>query len=238
MKRSAETAARGFGTSKREIFGRYAIASFGGFVVNLMLFAVLQALIAPGGTSSIDRHVRPVFEFLRLRRDETTEVKTRRLPERKHAKPSVSSAPLAIAKSVAPSSQGLAVSPGDFKGGIAMAGHPFLGLPGGDPGDGDGSGDGSGAGADTDTIPLVRVNPLYPPRAQARGVQGWVLVEFTVTKQGTVDNVVVIDADPEGYFERAAVNAVKKYRYKPRVADGVAVDRPGVRLVISFALEQ
>ena len=239
MSRSTDTDARGFGTAKHHVAGRYALASLGGFLVNLMLFALMQALIAPGKTDTIQRQIRPVFEFLRLKRDESTEVKTRRQPEKKRAKPSVASAPLAIAKSTAPSSLGIAVNPGEFKGGLAMTGRPFLGLPGGEPGgEGDGSGDGSGVGADTDAVPLVRVNPLYPPRAQSRGIQGWVLVEFTVTKQGLVENVVVVDADPDGYFEKAAVNAVQKYRYKPRFENGVAVDRPGVRLVISFALQE
>jgi protein TonB len=234
VRQSAEGGATG--TARRETLGRYAIAIFGGFVVNVLLFAVLQALIVPGTSATIERHARPVFEFLRLRRDETTEIKTRRLPERKPAKASVATAPLAIAKSAAPGKQAIAVNP-DFEGGFSLAGRPYLGAPGTGPA-GEGTGDASGAGSDTDTIPLVRVNPLYPPRAQARGIEGWVLVEFTVTKQGTTENIVVIDADPKGYFERAATNAVKRYRYKPRVEDGVAVERPGVRLVISFAIEE
>lgn len=84
----------------------------------------------------------------------------------------------------------------------------------------------------------MRVNPLYPARAQARGIQGWVLVEFTVTKLGTTKDIVVVDADPRGHFEHAATSAVKKYRYKPRIENGVAVDRPGVQLVILFAIEE
>jgi protein TonB len=216
---------------------RYALASLGAFLVNLVLFGLLQSLVTPGKIGSIDRSVRPVFELLRLRRDETTEIKTRRLPERKRTKPAVGGAPLAIAKSAALGTQPIAVNPGDFQAGFSLTGQPFLGVPGGQAG-GVGTPDASGAGSDTDAIPLVRVNPLYPARAQARGIQGWVLVEFTVTAKGTTKDIVVVDADPKGHFEQAATSAVKKYRYKPRVEDGVAVDRPGVQLVISFAIEE
>jgi protein TonB len=222
------------GALGRAGLGRYALASLGGFLVNLVLFGVLQSLVTPRATGSIERSVRPVFELLRLRRDEATETKTRRLPERKRTKPSVGGAPLAIPRSAILGEQPITVDPGDFQGGVSLSGRLSLGAPGGV---GEGAPDASGAGSDTDTIPLVRVNPLYPARAQARGVQGWVLVEFTVTKQGTTANIVVLEADPKGYFEQAATNAVKKYRYKPRVEDGVAVDRPGVQLVISFEIE-
>jgi len=223
--------------TRRTRLGRYALAALGGFLANLAIFGLLHALVSPGKTDAIDRGVRPVFEFLRLRRDEVTETRTRRLPDRKRTKPSVGGAPLAIARSAAPGVQGLAVSPGDFQGGFALAGKPYLGAPGGDPGGGDGTGDVSGGGSDTDAVPLVRVNPMYPPRAAARGIKGWVLVEFTVTREGTTENIAVVDADPKGVFERAATNAVEKYRYKPKIENGAAVDRPGVRLVISFEME-
>jgi periplasmic protein TonB len=240
VKPNADNARSALETARRAVVGRYALAALGGFVVNLIVFGLLQALVAPRVSETMEKRVRPAFEFLRLRRDETAQTKTRRLPDRKRAKPSVASAPLAIAKSAAPSKQGIDVAPGGLDAGFALAGRPYLGAPGGDPGgegDGDGVGDASGAGSDTDAVALVRVNPLYPPRAQARGIQGWVLVEFTVTRQGTTKDIVVIDADPKGYFERSATVAVEKYRYKPRIENGVPVDRPGVRLVISFAIE-
>ena len=216
---------------------RFALASFVAFLLNLALFGLLQSLVALGKSGSIERSSRPVFELLRLRRDEATEVKTRRLPERKRAKPAVGGAPLAIAKSALLGKQPITVDPGDFQVGFSLSGRPMLGGAGGAGGVGDGTPDASGAGSDTDAIPLVRVNPMYPARAQARGIQGWVLVQFTVTKEGTTKDIVVLDANPKGHFEAAATGAVKKYRYKPRIEDGVAVDRPGVQLVISFALE-
>jgi protein TonB len=93
-------------------------------------------------------------------------------------------------------------------------------------------------GSDRDTMPLVRINPDYPPRAQNRGIEGWVLVEFTITAAGTVRDPRVIDASPKGYFEEAALKAIARWRYNPKVQEGVAVERIGVRVRLSFNMER
>ncbi len=215
----------------RATLRRYALAAVVGLVMNLGLFAGLQSLVGQRGGTDIEAKIRPVFEFLRLRREEKTETKTRRLPQRKPARPAVDSSPLAIAKSAAPGKQDVAGPAGDFSAGLSLAGRPFLGTAGGD------DAGAAAAGASSEAIPLVRVNPLYPPRALARGIEGWVLLRFTIGPQGTTKDIEVLDANPKGYFERAATNAVEKYRYKPRIEDGRAVDWPGVQLVISFQVQ-
>jgi protein TonB len=216
---------------------RYAFAALGGLVVNFLLFAVMHSLVSQRSEGDVRKEIRPVFEFLRLRREETTERKTRRAPERKASRPAANPAPLAIAKSSAPGRQAIAAPAGDFNPGFSLAGRPYLGTVG-DTGGGGEPGGGTGSGVGSEAIPLVRVNPLYPPRAQSRGVEGWVLLQFTITPQGTTKDIEVLDADPKGYFERAAKDAVKKYKYKPRIENGVAVDWPGVQLVISFEIEE
>ena len=216
---------------------RFAFAAVVGLLVNLLLFAVMHSLVGQREHADVQTSVRPVFEFLRLRREEKTETKTRRAPERKASKPAVNAAPLAIAKSSAPGRQGIAAPAGDFAPGFSLAGRPYLGSVGDVGGAGD-PGAGAGTGVGSEAVPLVRVNPLYPPRAQSRGVEGWVLLRFTITPQGTTKDIEVLDADPKGYFERAAKDAVRKYKYKPRIVDGAAVDWPGVQLVISFEIEE
>jgi protein TonB len=212
------------------------LAAVGGLAMNFLLFAVMHSLVTQRTEGDTRSQVRPVFEFLRLKREETTERKTRRAPERKASRPAVNAAPLAIAKSAAPGRQAIAAPAGDFTPGFSLAGRPYLGAVG-DVGGGGGPGEGTGSGFGSEAIPLVRVNPLYPPRAQSRGVEGWVLLQFTITPQGTTKDIEVLDADPKGYFERAAKDAVRKYKYKPRIENGVAVDWPGVQLVISFEIE-
>ncbi len=89
-----------------------------------------------------------------------------------------------------------------------------------------------------DYLPIVKVAPMYPARAAERGIEGWVLVEYTVTTRGTVKDVVVIDSEPKSrIFHKAAIAAAKKFKYKPRVVDGKAVEVPGVRNRFKFELE-
>jgi protein TonB len=94
------------------------------------------------------------------------------------------------------------------------------------------------AGSDRDVIPLVRISPDYPPRALSRGLEGWVKVQFTITPTGTVKDPLVVDAEPKGMFDDAALKAIARWRYNPRVEGGVAVERVGVQTIIRFQLEQ
>ena len=94
------------------------------------------------------------------------------------------------------------------------------------------------AGSDRDVIPLVRINPDYPPRALSRGLEGWVQVQFTITPTGTVEDAVVVNAEPKNIFDDAALKAIARWRYNPKVEGGVAVERVGVQTIIRFQLEQ
>ena len=94
------------------------------------------------------------------------------------------------------------------------------------------------AGSDRDVIPLVRINPDYPPRALSRGLEGWVQVQFTITATGTVKDPVVVNAEPKNIFDDAALKAIARWRYNPKVEAGVAVERIGVQTIIRFQLEQ
>ncbi len=94
------------------------------------------------------------------------------------------------------------------------------------------------AGSDRDVIPLVRVPPDYPARAQSRGLEGWVQVRFTITPTGTVKDPVVVNAEPKGMFDDAALKAIARWRYNPRVEGGVATERVGVETIIRFQLEK
>jgi len=90
--------------------------------------------------------------------------------------------------------------------------------------------------SDGEFLPIVKVAPQYPSRAQSRGIEGYVLLEYTVTKQGTVLDPIVIEAEPAKIFNRAAIKSALKYKYKPRVVDGVPQDVKGVRTRVTFKL--
>jgi protein TonB len=91
--------------------------------------------------------------------------------------------------------------------------------------------------AEGDIIPIVVIRPMYPRDAAMKGIEGWVKVEFTITPIGTVKDPRVIDADPPRIFNREALRAILKWKFKPRVVDGVAVERPATQ-IIGFDLEQ
>ena len=91
--------------------------------------------------------------------------------------------------------------------------------------------------AEGDIIPIVVIRPMYPRDAAMQGIEGWVKVEFTITPVGTVKDPRVIDSDPPRIFNREALRAILKWKFKPRVIDGVAVERPATQ-IIDFNLEQ
>jgi protein TonB len=95
-----------------------------------------------------------------------------------------------------------------------------------------------GSGGDGDFLPIVKVAPQYPRRALQKGIEGHVTVEFTVTALGTVIDPRVIDSNPPNVFNRAAMNAVKKFKYKPKIVDGKAQAVTGVRNIIRFELDK
>jgi TonB family protein len=78
--------------------------------------------------------------------------------------------------------------------------------------------------------------PAYPQRARERETEGWVDLEFTVSKDGVTRDVVVTSAEPAGIFDRAALQAVQRWRYEPRVVNGSAVDQR-VQARLRFKLE-
>lgn len=92
-------------------------------------------------------------------------------------------------------------------------------------------------GADRDTTPLVRIEPDYPATAISRGIEGWVQLRFNVTETGSVSNVVVVESEPGTVFDAAAVKAVQRWRYNPRIESGLAVERAGLQTVLRFELE-
>lgn len=93
------------------------------------------------------------------------------------------------------------------------------------------------AGADRDVVPLVRINPDYPQRALSRGIEGWVQVQFTISETGAVIDPIVVDASPKGIFDDAALKAISRWRYNPKIEGAVAVQRVGVQTIIRFTLE-
>ncbi|OOE45534.1 energy transducer TonB [Salinivibrio sp. ML323] len=85
-------------------------------------------------------------------------------------------------------------------------------------------------------MPLFRVEPNYPPRAMRRGLEGFVVVSFTISPSGRPQDLTVVDANPPRVFEREALRALRKWKYEPKVVNGEAVAQPGQQVKLEFNL--
>ena len=93
---------------------------------------------------------------------------------------------------------------------------------------------------DGEYLPIVKVAPIYPRRAQTRGITGYCIVTYTVTTTGAIRDPYVeneSDCTPKGIFERASLKAALKFKYKPRVVDGEAIEVAGVQNKFTYELE-
>jgi protein TonB len=97
---------------------------------------------------------------------------------------------------------------------------------------------GGGLSNDGEYLPIVKVAPIYPRRAQTRGISGYCIVEYTVTTSGAIRDSRAVDCQPSGVFEKASVKASLKFKYKPRVIDGEPIEVPGVQNKFTYELEQ
>ncbi len=87
-------------------------------------------------------------------------------------------------------------------------------------------------------MPLVQVPPNYPPREISRGTEGWVLIEFNITLFGAVVDPIVIDSDPARVFDSAALRAIQRWKYKPKIVDNKPVAQYGKEQLITFEIEE
>lgn len=198
--------------------GRYFVAlAIGGFAA-LSLLWVMQFLIATGQAAITEALDARFVDFVRVKREETVERKQEK-PERP---PEVDEQPPELPQQDMDSS--------DFDSSVAVsAPNPDMnvGLDG-ELGD--------FSLAEGDYLPIVKVAPMYPRRAQSRGLEGYCDLQFTVTPLGTTADVSVIECT-SSLFERASVQALLKFKYKPRVVNGTAIAVPGLRHRITFQIE-
>ncbi len=187
-------------------------------VVTFGLFWAMQALIGASGELKEGRSGASI-EFVRLKRDRSPELKKREPPKREKPEQQPPPPEMNLAKNMNPSDAVGEIMP-MVDTAVELEKATSLGAGGGD----------------RDVVPLVRVDPQYPPKAKQRRIEGWVDVEFTISPAGTVDNPKIIGAYPPTVFEQAALRAVRRWRYNAKIVDGVAVARHGVRVLFNFEL--
>lgn len=199
---------------------RYIIAFVAAAAITLGLFFLMQSLIASGGSALTDPAKGKVLDFVRVQQEQQVQQKDRKpkKPPKPQEPPPQMEAPQMDAATPDGGQSGLDFA-ADLGAEISLDGGLSLG-----------SGDG-------EYVPITKVQAVYPRRAMQRGIQGYVIVEFTVNKIGAVQDPVVIEANPTGIFEQAALDAVVKFKYKPRVINGEPTPVAGVQNRITFEIE-
>jgi len=201
------------------MIGRYAFSIVIGVVITLGLLFVMHLLIEYGESAVTKERTRHNLEFVRVRRNESlnTEDFTPEKPPKPPETPPET--PPQDMDNVDPNAPTINVAAPTMDVSSDIGGPGGMNI------------------AEGDYLPIVRVAPVYPARALSRGLEGHVDLSFTVTTAGTVRDPVVIFST-SSMFERAATRAVLKFKYKPRVVDGVPVDVPGVKTRITFRIEK
>jgi protein TonB len=193
------------------------------------LFSTLRALI--GARAEVGEQLAlSKVEFVRLKRSVEIEEKKREKVERLKPEQTPVTPTLAVAKE-----QGVELGL-DVQAIAAGLGAEY-GSAGGGGGDGRGGALAFDAGlADREPLPLVRVEPEYPPQARQRRLEGWVQVRFTISTAGSVKDATVVKSS-HALFERYAVQAVNKWKYQPQLRGGQPTEAPGQQVVVRFRME-
>jgi protein TonB len=192
----------------------FGLASF----VTFFLFYLMQSMIGVEG--KIDESTKAkVVDFVRVKRTEDVKKKDREPPKKDRVDDEPPPPDFQMDHAQTLDSGGI---------GIGAAVDTTMDLGGG--------GGFSMASADGDAVPMVRVPPQYPERAQQRGIEGRVLVEFTISKSGSVKDAKVIAYEPSQIFNKAAIKAILQWKYNPKIENGKAVEQKGIRIAIPFKL--
>ena len=198
---------------------RFSLAGLLAFITTFLLFFFMQNLVRTTDIYIVENTPpTPKIDFVRVKHTEV--VKTRKIVD---PPPAVVDPPPVIK----PRSL---VDPhaGDR---LVNVGPVTTTVPGGriNPG--------TLAVSDGDLLPVLKVQPNYPGAAIARGTEGYVIVEFTVTTTGATRDIRIVEAQPDNIFNSASIQAAGKFKYKPRVINGTAVEVRGVRNKFIFRLE-
>lgn len=188
-----------------------------GLLTAFGLFWVMQALI------NVDAELkestgRLSVDFVRLRKDTAPPMKEREPPRREKPEQPPPPPQMNMAQNMKPGDAVAEIAP-MVDTGVELEAATSLGV----------------GGADREFVPLVQVDPDYPPRAKQQRIEGWVAVGYTITPVGTVEDAHVIASNPPYVFDRAALQAIRKFRYNPKIENGKAVSAKH-RLKFTFEL--
>ena len=200
---------------------RMAFGILLGVIITAALFWFMQYLIETADRDLNEGASGHLIDFVRLKRDES--IQRRQLKPKKPPPPDAPppQPPTPQLENLDPNAEKIAIAAAPVETDIEMSGGFSLGV------------------GEGDYLPIVKVAPIYPQRALSRSIEGYCVVQYVVTRNGTIrDPFVVEDQCTSSLFHRASIQAALKFKYKPRVMDGQAVEVPGVQNKFTFEIQE
>ncbi len=188
------------------------------------MFWSMHLLIAGGKYIAEEGATLATVDFMRLKKDTDLTERERKKPP-KPEPPKTPPPPKMKVDTPPPDAQPTPFRMPKLDLSASVGGGPFLGAYAG--------GDGSGY---SELIPVMRIAPQYPRQAARDGISGFVVFELVINPDGTVRSARAVKAQPRGMFEAAGMQAILKWKFRPKVEDGKAIESRGTQQ-IDFKLE-
>jgi len=186
-------------------------------IITFGLFAFMAFLVRNDRVAPVEAEPLPVIEVAQTPEDSKVETKPKPVlqpPQPPKPMPRIS---------LAPEQPGLET---DFEyqpGQVVIEGTSISDTFGGAP--------------DNDARPIVQIPPKYPMAALSKGTEGWVVLAFDINPLGGVENIKVLDAQPKRIFDKAAKQALRKWKYRAKLVDGTAVAQKNLTVQLDFNME-
>lgn len=207
-------------TANQGLFRRIVVSVLAATIVTAGLYWLMAELVAAGREALNDAPESKLVDFVRVKQEQ--ELNIDKPKPQKPPKPETPPPDAPVPQQANQAPQANTVDIGHMAVDADVAVDAGFGL----------------SASDGEYLPIVKVAPVYPRRAAARGTEGYVVLSFTVNETGAVVDPIVVESVPPGVFDRAAIRAALKFKYKPRVEDGKPVAVQGVDHLITFQLEK
>ena len=181
------------------------------------LFLLMYVIILPGDTFLDSDKNRSVVDFIRLKKDDSLNERERRIPKKPPPPTKPPPPKLETPDNAPPPTPQLDIDIPDIDMPLDLQGANIRG--------------GLANAGDGGLIPLVRIAPRYPTTALRAGKTGYVRVQLQVDENGNVTSAKVVDSKPPRIFDAAAIQAILKWKFKPRVEGGVPIPQAGITTI-------
>lgn len=186
--------------------------------VTFAIFFIIQALISQASELNKSNKAPNFIEFIRIKQDDSLQERKRTIPDKPPTPKRPPQPQVELDVSKPPPTANLDFDMPDFSLPTDFSGA-FMGNL-----------ESMGTGT-SQLIPIVKVAPRCPREAQISGIDGSVTLILNVNANGRVSSIQVKSAKPTRVFNSEAIKAVKRWQFKPKTIDGIAVDQKGELLV-------